>query len=357
MLQSPRHSRRDFLRSAGSAAAASLAAAPLLSAAPAASIEPMKIGVFGLDFTFWSIWADLLSPQGRYLGTSALRMRPAYVWDKDARKAQNFATRWGCEVVERYDGMVGKVDAVINGDLYNVPWQHLLMRPYLEAGMPCFLQRHFADTLPHLDEMLELAAKFSAPVMATVPYEHFGEADTLTARLKNIGEVQAVFGTAEASDEPHFHLPYMLMKVLGHDVEWVNMNTDDVRRMGYLNINYGYPRGEKRRPFVASMQTSRADVFSMTVVGDQGVASANMPASANYYARFFGQLLDIQKTFEKKTQYQAPDVIRKKYLCLQAAYYSRLERNGAPVKVGSVPAEWRIPAWRENFYDGSEFKR
>lgn len=34
--------------------------------------------------------------------------------------------------------------AVVNGDLNNVPWQHLLMRPYLVAGIPCFLERHFA---------------------------------------------------------------------------------------------------------------------------------------------------------------------------------------------------------------------
>ena len=80
----------------------------------------MKIGVFGLDYTFWGIWADLLSPQGRYLGTSALRMRPTHVWDKNVKKAQDFATQWGCQVVDRYDGMVGKVDAVLNGRVDNV---------------------------------------------------------------------------------------------------------------------------------------------------------------------------------------------------------------------------------------------
>lgn len=343
---------------AGSTVAASVAAAPYLAAAPTPG-EPLKIGVFGIDFTFWGIWADILSPKGRFAsaGAGALHMRPAYVWDKDAKKAQDFAKRWDCEVVERYDGMVGKVDAVLNGDLYNVPWQHLLLRPYLEAGMPCLIQRHFSDTLAHLDEMLDLAAKHSAPIMATVPFEHFAEADALIAQLKSIGEVQAVFATAEAADEPHFHVPYMLMKVLGHDVEWVGMATDDVRRMGYLNINYGYPRAERRRPFVASMQTSRTNVFSMTVIGSQGIASANMPSSANTYARFSGQLIDMQKCIETKAQYQPPDVIRRKFMCLQAAYYSQTQRNSAPVKVGSVPAEWAIPAWRANFYDGSEFKK
>ena len=345
-------SRRAFLERAG----LTLAAAPLL-AAPADPIQPMKLGVFGLDYTFWGIWADLLSPQGRYLGTSALRMRTTHVWDKNTRKAEDFAKRWGCEVVPRYDAMVGKVDAVVNGDLNNVPWQHLLLRPYLEAGMPCFLQRHWSDTLRHLDEMLDLAAKHSAPILATVPFEHYAEADALAARLKNAGEIQSVFGTAQVADEPHFHLPYMVLKIVGHDVEWVAMNTDDVRKSGYLSIDYGYPRAEKRRPFVASMHSGKPDTFSLTVVGDQSTVSASMPSAASFYTRFFGQLVDMQKAFEKRASYQPSDVIRKKYLCLQAAYYSRLERNSAPVKVGSVPADWPLPAWQPGWYEGSEFKR
>jgi hypothetical protein len=366
MFRALHPSRRDFIGTLASVVPASVAVqsltAPRVVAAqtPAATtaIQPMKVGVFGLDFTFWGIWADLLSPQGRYLGTSALRMRPTHVWDKDVKKAQDFAKRWGCEAVDRYDGMLGKVDAVLNGDLNNTPWQHLLLRPYLEAGVPCFLQRHWADTLRHLDEMLDLAAKHSAPIMATVPFEHYAETDGLVSRLKSVGEIQSVFGTSSIADEPHFHLPYMVLKVLGYDVDWVSMATDDVKRTGYLNINYGYPNAEGRRAFVASMHGARsADVFSLSVVGNQSTISASMPSSASYYTRFFGQLVDIQKAFEKRAQYQPPDVIRKKYLCLQAAYYSRMERASAPVKVGSVPADWALPAWQPTWYDGSEFKR
>lgn len=348
-------SRREFFKTAASASTA-MGVFPALAGAADAAIEPMKIGVFGLDYTFWGIWADLLSPKGKQLGTSALRMRPTHVWDKNVKRAQDFATQWGCQVVDRYDGMVGKVDAVLNGDLNNVPWQHLLLRPYLEAGIPCFLQRHWAGTLKHLDQMLELAAKHSTPIMATVPFEHYSEADALMSRLRNIGEIQGVFGTAQVTDEPHFHLPYMVLKILGYDVDSVSMITDDVRKTGYLNINYVYPRTEKRRPFVASMHAGRPDAFSLTIAGSQGTISASMPDAANYYTRFFGQLLDIQRSFERRAQYQPLDAIRAKFQCLLAAYYSKLERNSSPVKVGSVPADWPLPAWRPGWYDGSEFR-
>lgn len=363
MSTAPGSTRRDFLRSAAVATAATAASVALPAAAQAAApvraadpIEPLKVGVFGLDLTFWGIWADLMSPEGRYIGTSALRMRPTHVWDKDTRKAEQFARRWGAEVVDRYDGMLGKVDAVANGDLYNTPWQHLLMRPYLEAGVPCFLMRHWADTVAHLDEMLDLATQHNAGIMATLPFEHFPAVEELTARMRSIGPVQAAFGTAEITDEPHFHLPYMVLKVLGYDVDWVSMMSDDVRRVGYLNINYGYPGGEERRPFVASLHGGQQDVFSLSVVGENATASTSMHSSANFYTRFFDQLVAMQKFFETKTHYEPLDVVRKKYFALQGAYYSLVERAGAPVKIGSVPADWALPAWEPNWYDGSEFR-
>lgn len=358
--------RRDFLRNAAVATAATAASAaipavaqtPSVAPARAAAdpIEPLKVGVFGLDFTFWGIWADLMSPNGQYVGTSMLRMRPTHVWDKDTRKAEQFARRWGAEVVDRYDGMLGKVDAVANGDLNSTPWQHQLMRPYIEAGLPVFLMRHWADTVEHLDEMLDLATRHNSAIISTLPFEHFPAVDELKARMRSIGAVHAAFGTSAVADEPHFHLPYMAMKVLGYDLDWVSMTSDDVRRVGYLNINYGYPRAEGRRPFVASMHAAQQDVFNLTIVGENGTASASMHSSANYYTRFYDQLVDMQKVFEKKEHYEPLDIVRKKYLALQAAYYSAVERGGAPVKVGSVPAGWAIPAWMPGWYDGSEFR-
>jgi hypothetical protein len=356
MTHSPIWNRRELLGAVASAGATSVAAAALARSASAASIQPIRVGVFGLDYSFWPIWADLLSPKGKRVGTNLLRLQPAFVWDKDVRKAREFAKAWDCEVVDRYDGMIGKVDAVINGDLTNVPWQHLLLRPYIQAGIPCFLQRHWSDTLLHLDEMLDLAAKHGTPLMATVPFEHYGEADTAVAQLQAAGEIQGAFAAAHSTDEPHFHIPYLMMKILGYDVESVSMNVDDVRKVGYLDVDYVYPGTDKRRPFVLSMQGSGPDVFRFNIVGQQATVAASLPAAADYFARFFGQLLDIQRTFEKRSLYQPLDVIRRKFQCLQAAWYSRLERNGSLVKIGSVPAGWPIPAWSPGAYSTADFR-
>ncbi|MEO6803867.1 MAG: hypothetical protein ABI197_11570 [Granulicella sp.] len=358
MSNTLRSGRRDFLKMAGAGTAAAMMTTGVASAAGpvAASIPVMKVGALGLDYSFWDIWANLLSPKGRYEGTSLLRMRPAYVWDKDTQKARAFADKWECEVVDRYDAMVGKVDAVLVGDLILAPWQHLLLRPYIQAGIPSFLQRHWSDSLVHMDDMLDLAAKHSTPVMATVPFEHNDQGHIALRQLKNAGEIMGAFATAEIPDEPHFHLPYLMMKILGYDVESISMNTDDVRKTGFLNVDYVYPKTDQRKPFALSMQGAGTDLFSFNIMCKQGNVSTVIPAGSDAITRFFRQLMDIQRTFEQRTLYQPMEVMRKKFQCLQTAYYSKMERNGAPVKVGTVPADWAIPAWKPDAYSASDFK-
>jgi hypothetical protein len=350
--------RRDFLKLAGKGAGgAAMATSTAFAASPTpASIPVMKIGALGLDYSFWDIWANLLSPKGRYEQTSLLRMRPGYVWDKDAKKAQDFADKWECEVVDRYDAMVGKVDAVLVGDLILSPWQHLLLKPYIQAGIPSFLQRHWSDTLVHMDEMLDLAAKHSTPIMATVPFEHFDHASIAARQLKSAGDVLGAFASAEIPDEPHFHIPYLMMKILGYDVDSISMNTDDVFKTGYFNVDYFYPSTNTRKPFVLSMLGAGTDLFSFNILCKQFNVASSIPAGADPVSRFFGQLMDTQKNFEKRTLYQPLDVLRKKFRCLQSAYYSKMVRGGAPVKIESVPADWAIPAWKPTAYSAADFK-
>ena len=357
MTQANHSSRRDFLKkAAGVVSAASLTAAAASEAQTTSKNSKLKVGVFGLDYTFWGIWADLMNPAGRSPGTSLFNMEMSHVWDKDIKKAEKFASRWGCTVVKKYDDMLGKVDGVINGGFYNVPWQHKMFRPYIEAGVPTYLSRPWSSRLRDLDEMLDLAAKNNTPLIATATYEHYNEADNFQTQLKNVGEIEAVFATCGAGDRPHFHVPYMMMKILGYNVEEVSMMTNDPKKTSYLQSTYVYGATENQPPFALSMHTAGSYVFSFQIVGREGTENASMPGRASYFNRFAPQLIDIQKTIDKKTNYQPLDIVRKKFEMVISEYYSHYERGGAPVKVGTVPQDWQYPLWEPNWYDDSDFK-
>ena len=57
--------------------------------------------------------------------------------------------------------------------------------------------------------------------------------------------------------------------------------------------------------------------------------------------RYAPQVIDMQRTFEGRN-YEPYDTVRKKTEIFLTAYYSHLERGGAPVDVGTVPADWRV---------------
>ena len=61
---SEKGSRRSFILKSAAAGAASLVAGAGSGAAQKKSQGKMKVGVFGLDYSFWSLWADLLNPEG-----------------------------------------------------------------------------------------------------------------------------------------------------------------------------------------------------------------------------------------------------------------------------------------------------
>lgn len=356
---SDRTSRRSFMTAAavaGAAAAASLAANP--AEAQQTSQRKIRIGALGVgEYSFWSIWADFLTNKGAS-GQSVLNMEISHIWDVDPQKARAFADKWGGEVVEKYDGMIGKVDGVACGGLYEVPWQHKLFRPYIEAGIPTYLSRPWSNRLKDLDEILELAGKSNAPLIATATYEHYNEADSLRDRLKNTGVIKSVTAACAGGDHPHFHIQHMMTKILGYNVEKVSLLADDLMKSGYMQQTHLYTATDKQPPFLCGMYSSPGShIFYITIIGTQGTEVASMPGNSNSFFRFATQLIDIQRTIITKKSYQPLDVIRRKFEIFLAANYSFEVRGGAPVAVGSVPADWGPKIVRPGFVSDAMFRK
>ena len=349
-------SRRSFLSKSAIAGAASIAATSIAQTAENKPTRKLKVGALGAcTYSFWGIWAELLSPEGR-MGTEIFNMEISHVWDKDYAAAQKFAAQWGCEAVKRYEDMVGKVDGVACGGLYEVPWQHKMFRPYLEAGMPCYLSRPWSYRKKDMNEMLELAAKHSAPLMATATYEHYNEAETLQAKLKNVGIIKCVNATCAGGDFPHFHIQHMMTKILGYNVQKVALVTNDVKEPHYLQETYIYSADGEQPPFTCTMHSApQPYIFHISIIGTDGTEVASMPGNSNWFFRFFNQLMDIQKTLEGVT-YQPLDIVRKKHEFWITAHYSHVERNGAPVDVGTVPDDWSPPHWQPGWMGDSMFR-
>jgi predicted dehydrogenase len=362
-------SRRAFLKTAAAgAAAASMISVPAAEAAPASRLRIGAHGVGASSFTSYC-WSDVIAPdkppnsnRGNF-GTPFLNMDITHVWDVDPATAQKFAARLGATAVQKYDDMVGKVDGVIFGGYNEVPWHHLLARPYLEAGIPIYLSRPFAYRMRDIDEILNLAAKYNTAIIATAKHEHYHEVPALKSRMKNVSPIQCVQATCNASDFPmHFHTQFMLLRILGYDVEKVSVITDKVTGNSYLQQTFVYKGWEGQKPFICSLQSAvNQDSFSIEIIGRENRTSATMVRSPNWQDsllyRYAPQVIDMQRTFETKKNWQPLEEVRKKTEIFLTGYYSHLERGGAPVSVGSIPADWSPPYPKPDWINAAIFKK
>jgi hypothetical protein len=363
------HSRRGFLKFS-TAASVSLAgaAAPSLSEAQPARARKLRIGAMCVgDGSFWTYsWGDLLAPGEKpinqaTLGTGVLNMEVTHVWDINAPAAGKFAAQMGAKTVRRYDGMVGQVDAVAIGGFYEIPWQHRLARPYIDAGIPTYLGRPFAYSLRDIDTLLDLAAKRNTPVIATDLYEHLYSVQTLRARSANVGDIECVHATVLTADYPmRFHVQFMLPKIFGFDIRRVALFTDDPNQSTYLVGNYLYPGKEGRPPFPCSVSmTPRGDLYSFSIIGTKGIESERLPQIPEWrndlMTHHLPLMIDMQRTFQGAS-YEPLDLVRKKTELFLTGFYSATERGGAPVDVGAVPTGWRARPARPDWVSEAVFK-
>lgn len=369
--ESKDNNRRSFLKSAALAGAAAVAGTAQSATTTSAEGKKLRIGAIGVgEYSFMSYcWSDLIepdkeanNPKAGSFGTPFLNMDITHCWDAVPASAEKFAARMGATVVKKYDDMVGKVDGVIQGGYYEVPWQHKLARPYIEAGIPIYLSRPFAYSLRDVDDLLELAAKHGTPIMATAKFEHYNEAPALKKKLERIGQIKCVQCTCNTADYPiHFHLQYMMLKVLGYDVDKVSVITDNVVGAKFVQSTYIFKGWENQPPFPCVMQgCTNDDSFSVTIYGANGTAEATMVRSPDWQDsllyRYAPQVIDMQRTFMGKN-YEPLDNIRKKAAVFLAGYKSHLEHGGGMVDVAGLSPDWKAPYPKPGWIDENIFRK
>ncbi len=143
------------------------------------TVELMNVGAMCVgdgSHMNYGIWAPTINPTreepwyGRTTG-----MRISHCWDKDPAVAQAFAKKYGCEPVKNYYDMVDKVEGMIFSGFFEVKWWPQLTKPYLEAGIPCHINRPFAYSMKSAREIIETAKKYNTPIQCTDEREYIKE--------------------------------------------------------------------------------------------------------------------------------------------------------------------------------------
>ena len=337
-----------------------ISAGALLGTAAAAQAETIsfkrkkpddliKIGVLSCNQPgthTWGLWAPLINAVGK---TRTTGMVITHCWDVLEDQKKEFAKKFGCEPVKHFDDMLGKVDGIINGDYYAIMCNHKLNQPYLEAGVPTFINRPFANSMRIAKETIAQAKKGDAPIMSTSSFEYTRDVQVVKHQVKDWKITGYCADNSMSDYSTHgVHGLWMCLKII----------EDPVISAAYLTPDWKKPNG-----LVVIEHKARQDE-SIYYGALQEIPGGLTNAHIKVYtqgARFFEQwlwwergphdrdiamwtpmLLYFQLMVEKgKAEMpESYESIERKTATYLAAFKSHLEDGGKQVKLADLDDEW-----------------
>lgn len=382
--------RRSFFGKVTAAGAATaLGAAPSHAAKRTASTcELINVGVVGVgdgSHLNYDIWSPMINPvPGKQWYGRTTRMKITHCWDRKPEVAAAYASEYGCEAVKNYDDMVGKVDGMIFGGFYEVKWWPQLTRPYLEAGIPCHINRPFAYSMKAARDMIERAKKHNTQIQCTDEREFIKESVTARGKIeqllkegKNILGVNSDNSAGYEYPAHGVHGLYYLLAILGLDVHqvslqadswWNNVTETSRKKMEYglLTLQYngidipGVGKQDKKFMVAQQQLTGYASNANMRIYYDGGWWDIDNHWTYNdramrMFTLFFPTVLQMQRLFETREMIWDYDYILKKTNIFLAGFKSHLEHNGGFVRLTDVPEEWEAPCPHPDWIDESIF--
>jgi len=298
-----------------------------------------------------SIWGPLINPVDR--GVRFTGMLMTHVWDINRADAENFAKKYGVEVVEDFDQMVGKVDAVILSDFNAVHVYKYLSRPYIEAGIPIFINRPFAFNLNDAREMLDLAKKHGTPIMCGSSFEYLREVQIIRNKIKDIEPITGYLVDNSMSDYATHgvHGIYFAYACVGGDVTRASYLTPDWTKPNGVVILEHRPREKDGETFYGCIQEiSGAGTNAWIKVYGRGFIEQFAWWEGSRWDRdiflWLPMLHRMEYMFRTGEMPEPYENIYEKTQIFLAAFKSHIERNGSPVALSDV-GDWTAPvsAW------------
>ena len=296
------------------------------------------------------LWSSLLNPQGEQIRMTGMVM--THCWDINPEVNRAFAEEYGITAVGEYTDLVGKVDAVIMGTYNSLAYNHVLARPYLEAGVPIFINRPFSTTLAAAKEMIEVARRHNTPVMCASSFEFTREVEIARERVRQAGgNLQGYSATNSMSDySTHgVHGVYLIHRIVGGPVRAIAYRTPDWTKPNGL-VTLEHEGRDGGIPFYGTLQeigggltnasirlwTGGANDFEQKLFWERG------PYDRDKFM-WIPMLLEMQRMFLTRTMCQSYEEIIEKTLWYLAGFRSHLEHDGGWVPLAGFDEEWEAP--------------
>ncbi len=212
------------------------------------------------------------------------------VWGK--RDAPVLADACGIgQVVREPEEMLSLVDAVLVVDDTGGGASHAdLARPFLQAGLPTFIDKPMTLDIADAIELFDLAERHGAPLMSASALRFAVELDGLCDRLPGLGDIRSVVSIGPG-DWYYYgvHAVEMYLSVISESPSWVHGHSFEQRDV----VVIGHDNG----PSVV-VQTLRdaAYGFHLNLYGAEDWAACQVLDHEAFYTRLMGAVLQMAQT-------------------------------------------------------------
>ena len=251
--------------------------------------------------------------------------------------------------------MLDKVDGIIipSFDTANHVNKYLA-KPYLDAGIPTFINRPFAFSMRDAKEIINHAKRTGTPLMCGSAYEFCKEVPLIKQSVEKNAPLFGAAVTSDSSDFPShgIHPIYWVHKIFGGNISRVSYFTRDWKEVpGSVHLEYK-PEKEGEKPFYVNIVFMKCGLThswgAMTIVGENGSETINIRTEGNredvFNFFFLPSLLAMQKFFETGNMPEPLDDILSKTRIFLSAWNSHLVHGGGPVDPAELADNWHGPA-------------
>ena len=253
----------------------------------------LELAIIGLSPQHPRSFSQLINeenPNGEGLNGVA---RISMLWDRDRAAAEEFVAEHGLDsVLDGPTAAIGKADGVLV--LEDPGDTHLeLARPYLEAGVPTFVDKPFALGVAHAKEMVRLAQAHNTPLMSSSALRYAREVIDFKANEKElVGESRVAVATGPNELVYYgIHAAELFYTVMGPGIAWVrNEYTDE-----YDLVHVRYADG--RAVTMQIIRTARYG-FLLNVYGTEGTAEISVRDANFFYAEQMRAVVRMIQTRE-----------------------------------------------------------
>lgn len=312
----------------------------------------VKIGLItGNGGHAFNIWARKMNPTEGFIRTTGMLLTHAFTV-KDDMKAEMKSTYPEVAMVANPLDMIDHIDGVYIDDVNAVSIYPDLARPFLEAGIPTFVNRPFATSLAKGQDMIDTADRHGTALLTASTWEYSEGVGDLRARAAEMPILGYVAHNSMSDYYTHgLHGVWYIHAILKDEIKKgrgrmtaAAYHTPDWRKSpGMIAFEHeSDPIGYYGALHMASGADGNA---YMRIFGDHGGdAEAKIPArpAAFFYNTWNALQLVTQEMMETGVSPQTGDEMLEKLAMYLLPFYSILENGGDRVERG-VLDDWEMP--------------